>query len=89
MHCTTGDLQILGSEGIKPERFEDDRGETGEGGIGHLGANRHDEKEPCLEVTGGLPYLVPFEVVVLDALAVDGNALHGDSSFAFVQELGC
>ena len=47
----------------------------------------HDEKKPCLGVFRRLPHLVPLEVVVFDALAVDRHAVDCDGTLPLSEEL--
>lgn len=89
LHCSAGDLEILRAECIKPKRLDDNRSKRGKRGVRHLRAYGHDKQQPSLRVTSSLPNLIPFEIVVLDALAVDSDAVDGDGSFAFGEEFSC
>lgn len=89
LHGTAGDLEILCAECVEAERLDDNRGKACKRGVGHLRTHGHDEQQPSLRITSGLPHLVPFEVVVLDSLSVDGDAFDGNGSFALGEESCC
>lgn len=88
LYCTPRNLEILGSESVEPKGPDDNGREAGDGSVGNLSTHCHDEEQPGLWIINGLPHLVPFEVVVLDSLAVNSHTLDRNSTLSLCEELG-
>jgi hypothetical protein len=88
LYCSAGDLIVLRSERGEFEAVNDDRSKGCQSRVRDLSTERHDEEDVCFWILDRLDSLMAGEMVVLDALTIPRDAVHGDEPFARGEEFG-
>ena len=79
----------MSAQSIESEACNNLTGERGERRVGYLRSSSHDEEDPCFGILEELNCLVLLEMLILDTLAVSGDAVDCNSTLLFIEEPGC